>query len=177
MGEILEKKSLLKSDRLEVISAKAKLDNGNLVNFTYGKFPMTVSIVPVDESNNVFLCKEWRVAWEDYVTQIPAGICETKDEENNPSLRAHKELEEEIGMKAKKLEKLATFIVSANSKGLHHLFLATGLTKTERKLEDDEVIELIKMPINKAYEMLLKNNLIPGYTLLGLKLAKEKLKI
>ena len=177
MGKILEKKALLKFNRLEVISAKAKLDNGNLIHFTYSKFPVTVSIVPVDESNNVYLCKEWRVAWENYIVQIPAGICETKEEERGPSVRAHKELEEEIGMKAKKLEKLATFVVSANSNGLHHLFLATELTETKRHLEDDEIIELIKMPINKAYQMLLKSELTPGYTLLGLKLAKEKLKI
>ena len=177
MGEILEKKTLLKSHRLEVISTKAKLDNGNLVNFKYSKFPVTVSIVPVDENNNVYLCKEWRIAWENYIVQIPAGICENKKEENNPSIRAHKELEEEVGMKARCMEKLATFVVSANSNGLHHLFLATQLIKTKRNLEDDEVIELIKMSINKAYQMLIKSELTPGYTLLGLKLAKEKLKI
>lgn len=177
MGEILEKKSLLKSDRLEVISAKAKFDNGNLVNFTYTKFPMTVSIVPVDENNNVYLCKEWRVAWEKYIIQLPAGVCENKEEEKNPSIRANKELIEEIGMKAERLEKLVTSGISANSNGIHHIFLATNLSKAESKPEENEIIEVIKMPINKAYEMFLSGELTTAYTILGLKLAKEKLNI
>lgn len=177
MGEILEKKSLLKSDRLEVISAKARLDNDNLVNFIYTKFPMTVSVVPVDENKNTYLCKEWRVAWERHIIQIPAGVCENKEEENNPRIRAEKELTEEIGMTTKRLDKLATTAVSANSNGVHHIFLATGLSKVKRKLEENEIIEVIKMPINKAYEMFLNGELTTAYTILGIKLAKEKLNI
>ncbi|MBI4010054.1 MAG: NUDIX hydrolase [Candidatus Aenigmarchaeota archaeon] len=177
MGEILEKKSILKTGRLEVISAKAKLDNGNLVNFSYAKFPMTVSIVPVDKNNNVYLTKEWRLAWERHIIQIPAGVCENKEEENNPEIRAAKELVEEVGMKAKTLEKLATTAVSANSNGIHHIFLAIELDKTEKKPEENEIIEVIKMPINKAFKMFLDGELTTAYTLLGLKLAKEKLNI
>ena len=177
MGQILEKKTLLKSGRLEVISAKAKLDNDNLVNFTYTKFPMTVSIVPVDENNNVYLCKEWRVAWNRHIIQLPAGVCENKKEEIDPSTRAHKELVEEVGLKAKKLEKLATSGISANSNGIHHIFLATKLIKTERHLDENEIIEVIEMPVNEAYEMFLMGELTTGYTILGLSLAKEKLKI
>ncbi len=177
MGKILEKKFLLKSDRLELISAKAKLDNNNLVNFTYTKFPMTVSVVPADENNNTYLCKEWRVAWERHIIQIPAGVCENKEEENNPRIRAEKELIEEIGMKAENFEKLATTAVSANSNGIHHIFLATNLSKAESKPDDNEIIEVIKMPINKAYEMFLNGELTTAYTILGLKLAKEKLNI
>ena len=177
MGEILEKKSLLKSDRLEVISAKAKLDNNNLVNFSYAKFPMTVSVVPIDDNNNTYLCKEWRVAWERHIIQIPAGVCENKEEENNPRIRAEKELVEETGMKTEYFEKLATTAVSANSNGIHHIFLATNLSKAESKPDDNEIIEVIKMPINKAYQMFLDGELTTAYTILGLKLAKEKLNI
>ena len=177
MAKILEKKSLLKSDRLEVISAKAKLDNGNLVNFTYTKFPDVVSVVPVDKNNNVYLCKEWRVAWGKHIVQLPAGTCDSKKEEVNPSIRAHKELKEEVGLKAKRLEKLVTFGISANSRGLHHSFLATGLTKVKRTPEENEIIEVIRMPIKKAYEMFLKGELTTSYTIAGIALAKEKLEI
>lgn len=177
MGKILEKKTLLKTGRLEVISAKAELDNKNLVNFSYTKFPVTVSIVPVDESNNVYLSKEWRLAWERHIIQLPAGVCENKKEEMEPPIRAHKELAEEVGLKTKKLEKLASTCVSANSNGIHHIFLATELSKTKRHLDENEIIEVIKMPINEAYNMFLKGELTTGYTILGLSLAKEKLNI
>lgn len=177
MVKILEKKSLLKTGRLEVISAKAELANGNLVDFSYTKFPVTVSIVPIDGQSNVYLVREWRVAWERHLIQLPAGICESKEEEGNPSDRAHKELAEEAGLKAGKLEKLVSVGISANSNGIHHIFLATGLEKTERNLDENEIIEVIKMPINKALKMFLDGELTTGYTVLGLSLAKEKLKL
>jgi len=177
MGKILEKKSLMKADRIELISAKAELDNGKIASYIHAKFPMTVSVVPVDENNNTYLCKEWRVAWETHIIQIPAGVCENKEEENNPRIRAEKELIEETGMKAGNFEKLATTAVSANSNGIHHIFLATNLSKSESKPDDNEIIEVMKMPINKAYEMFINGELTTAYTILGLKLAKEKLNI
>ena len=175
--EILEKKSLLKSGRIEVISAKAKLANGNLVEYSYTKFPVTVSIVPVDKEGNVYLVREWRIAWERQILQLPAGVCEDGKEEENPSIRARKELEEETGVSAGKLEKLVSAGVSANSNGMHHIFLATDLKETGRNLDENEIIEVVKMPIGKALKMFIDGELTTAYTILGLSLAKEKLKL
>ena len=174
MGQILEKKTLLKTGRIEVISAKARLANDNLVEYSYTKFPVTVSIVPVDGKGNVYLVREWRVAWDRQILQLPAGVCE---EGENTSIRARKELEEEAGLSAGKLEKLVSAGVSANSNGMHHIFLATDLKETGRNLDENEIIEVVKMPIDKALKMFIDGELTTAYTILGLSLAKEKLKL
>lgn len=134
-----------------------------------------VSVVPVD-GKNVYLVKEYRVPLGRYITQIPAGGCYAKNERGRRA-QARNELREEVGKDAGKIEKLATVISSGRSTTLFHVYLATGLFDSPKKADDGENVEVIKMPIRKAYKRFLSGELTPSYSLLGLGLAMRRLRI
>jgi ADP-ribose pyrophosphatase len=129
-------------------------------------------IVPVFPDKTVALVKQYRHAAEKYLLEIPAGSLE-KDE--NPEIGARRELEEEIGVVAGRLEKLAEFYVSPGFlTEKMFVFLATDLTTTAQKLEADELIEIEKFTFEKAFEMIKNNEIEDAKTIVGLILAGAK---
>jgi ADP-ribose pyrophosphatase len=129
-------------------------------------------IVPVLADKTVALVKQYRHAAGKYLLEIPAGSLE-KDE--NPETGARRELEEEVGVTAGKLELLAEFYVSPGflSEKMF-VFLATDLTETKQNLEDDELIEIKKYTFDQAFEMIRRNEIEDAKTIVGLMLAGGK---
>jgi len=129
-------------------------------------------IVPVFADKTVALVKQYRHAAEKYLWEIPAGSLE-KDE--NPEQGAARELEEEIGVTAKTIEKLSEFYVSPGflSEKMF-VFLATDLTETVQNLEADELIEIGRFSFEQAFEMIRKNEIEDAKTMVGVILAGAK---
>ena len=104
--------------------------------------------------------------------EIPAGSLENGE---NPETGARRELEEEVGVTAGKLELLSEFYVSPGfvSEKMF-VFLATDLTETAQNLEDDELIEIKKYTFNQAFDMIRQNKIEDAKTIVGLMLAGAK---
>ena len=130
-------------------------------------------IVPVFTDRSVALVKQYRHAAEKYLWEIPAGSLEKNE---NPKAGAARELEEEIGVTAGKMELLAEFYVSPGflSEKMF-VFLATDLTETAQNLEADELIEIEKFTFERAFEMIRRNEIEDAKTIVGLMLAGAKL--
>lgn len=129
-------------------------------------------IVPVFGDKRVALVKQYRHAAQKYLLEIPAGTLE-KDE--NPETGARRELEEEIGVTAEKIEKLTEFYVSPGFlTEKMHIFLATDLTKTQQNLEEDEIIEIEKITFEQAFERIENGEIEDAKTIVGLILAGMK---
>lgn len=126
-------------------------------------------IVPVFADKTVALVKQYRHAAGKYLWEIPAGSLE-KDE--NPEEGARRELEEEVGATAGKIELLSEFYVSPGflSEKMF-VFLATELTETAQNLEADELIEIEKFTFERAFEMIRRNEIEDAKTIVGLILA------
>lgn len=173
--KILSEKVLYKSNLSEVISAKVKLPNGKIVEWDYFGNSDVVAILPVDDQGNVFLVKEWRPAFRKDITQIPAGHCPYKTEAGRVK-QAHNELREETGMDAKKLKKLVSYAPSARMNYKVYLYLAQDLFSSYKDPDDDELIDVVKMPFKKAYKMYVSDNkLTTSSTITALVLAKDSL--
>ncbi len=132
-------------------------------------------IVPVTRDNEVILVKQYRHATEKYLLELPAGSVEIDE---TPEQCAFREVEEEIGMKAEQLEKLTEFYVSPgflNEK--MHVFLATELTKSEQNLDEDEIISIEKIPLEKAFQKIAANEIEDAKTMIGLIFAGKRLDI
>ena len=129
-------------------------------------------IVPVFPDQTVALVKQYRHAAGKYLWEIPAGSLE-KDE--NPETGARRELEEEVGATAGKLELLTEFYVSPGflSEKMF-VFLATELIETEQNLEADELIELERFTFERAFEMIRAGEIEDAKTIVGLILAGAK---
>ena len=110
------------------------------------------AMLAFDEDNKVILVKQNRFPHGD-VLEIPAGTLEKREE---PIRCAFRELEEETGYTAKKMTPLITYYPSIGYNAeIIHCFLASGLKKTsDLKLDDDEILSVVKMNLKKVISMI-----------------------
>lgn len=125
-----------------------------------------VAIVAITEDNNLIMIQEPRTAVERVVLDIPAGKIEVDEDPEDAAIR---ELEEETGYRAKYMKKLRDVYPSVGySNEKLTICLAKDLEKTKTHLDFDEDIEVIKIPIKEAKEMLDNNKLKTLSSVLGL---------
>ena len=110
------------------------------------------AMLAFDEENKIILVKQHRFP-HGYVLEIPAGTLEKREE---PIKCAFRELEEETGYSAKKMTHLITYYPSIGYNAeIIHCFLASGLKKTsDLKLDDDEILSVVKMDLKKVLSMI-----------------------
>jgi ADP-ribose pyrophosphatase len=126
-------------------------------------------IVPVFSDETVALVRQYRYAAEKFLLEIPAG---TLNKDEDPKIGAIRELEEEIGVKAAKVEKLTEFYVSPGFlTEKMHLYLATDLTETEQSLEVDEILSIERYSFPKAFELIRNGEIEDAKTMVGLIMA------
>jgi ADP-ribose pyrophosphatase len=130
-------------------------------------------IVPLFEDGSVALVRQYRHAAGEFLLEIPAG---TLDAGEDPAVGAARELEEEIGVTAAKIEKLCDFYVSPGFlTEKMNLFLATGLTATAQNLDADEFLSVARIQFTEALEMVNRNEIKDAKTIIGLILTSQKL--
>lgn len=126
-------------------------------------------VVPVLDKNTVILVKQYRHAAKKYLLELPAGTIESDETPENCAMR---EIEEETGMKAGKLEKLIEFYVSPGFlTEKMHVFMATDLTESVQNLDEDENVTIEKMTFEKAFDKIRKNEFEDAKTIIGLLMA------
>lgn len=177
--KIISKKIEYKCNWLTVESFRLKLPTGKFVKWEVPKMADFVDIVPIDQKGNVYLVKEWRIAWKRDFYQIPAGSI--KGNSNNEKVilnEARRELYEETGLVAKKWEKILTAPLSSRWKVKGNIYLVRDLTKKRQEPDNDEIIKVVKMPFAKAFKLLFSGKVLTSaYTLLAMALVKEKLRL
>ena len=137
------------------------------------RHPGSAVIVPVFADGTVALVKQYRHPAVRYLLEIPAG---TLDEGEKPEVGAARELEEELGVVAGKMEKLSEFFVSPGfCEEKMWVYLATELTETSQRLDEDEVIEVVRMTLTESLEMISDGEIEDAKTIIGLMLAAPRI--
>ena len=131
-------------------------------------------ILPLFDDGTVALVRQYRHPAGEELLELPAGALEENEDPERGSLR---ELEEEIGVVAGKLELLAQFYVSPGflSEKMF-LYLATGLTETQQNLDEDEFVEIVRLPLSVAAEMARRNEIKDAKTIIGLIFAEASVR-
>jgi ADP-ribose pyrophosphatase len=129
-------------------------------------------IVPVFDDSTVALVRQYRHPAVKYLLEVPAG---TLAKGERPELGAARELKEELGLVAARLEKLSEFFVSPGfCEEKMWVYLATELSEGEQALEDDEIIDVVRLPIADALEMITSGEIEDAKTIIGLMLAAPR---
>jgi ADP-ribose pyrophosphatase len=129
-------------------------------------------IVPVSNENEIILVRQYRHAAKKFLLEIPAGSVEIGE---TPEICAFREIEEEIGMKAGKMEKLTEFYVSPGFLTERmYVYLATDLTETKQNLDEDEIISIVKLSFEDAFEKIRNNEIEDAKTTIGLIFAGKR---
>ena len=133
----------------------------------------SVVILAVDESANpsdpdVIMEWQYRHAAGQFLTELPAGRVEPGEA---PLAAAKRELIEETGYRAKRWTLLTKYFASPGFLGeWMQIYLARDIREGEAKPELDEQIEVRRIPLSKALEMMAANKIHDGKTLIGLSL-------
>jgi ADP-ribose pyrophosphatase len=138
--------------------------------------PGAVSIVPVDDDRGVLMVRQYRAAIDADLLEIPAGKRDVEGEP--PEETARRELEEEVGMRAGRLQKLAEFY---NSPGFSDerswVFLALDLEASEVSAHSPEEQEMTveRVPLDEVPMLIKSGRLVDAKSIIGLCLARDAL--
>jgi len=110
--------------------------------------PGAVAIVAVDAEDNVVLVRQLREPARKELLELPAG---TLDEGEEPLVSARRELAEETGLTGGDWRHAVSFWTTPGfCRELMHLYFAEGVEEGERQPEDDESIELVRVPVTEV---------------------------
>jgi ADP-ribose pyrophosphatase len=129
-------------------------------------------ILPVFDDGTVALVRQYRHPAVRYLLEAPAG---TLDERERPEEGAARELQEELGLIAGRLEKLSEFFVSPGfCEEKMWVFLATELTDGKANPDEDEVLDVVRLAIDEALEMISSSEIQDAKTIIALMLAAPR---
>jgi ADP-ribose pyrophosphatase len=121
---------------------------------------------PAGEDPQVLLIRQYRYAADGYVYEIPAGRLDAGED---PADCARRELQEETGCSAERVEKLTTIYTTPGFTDERiHLFMATGITRGEHEREKDEFLEVETMPLSRALELVRDGEITDAKTVITL---------
>lgn len=131
------------------------------------------AVVPIDNDGNVILVEQYRHPVKDMVLEIPAGMLEEGEDPKECALR---ELEEETAIVANEIIHMTTMYPTVGfcTEKLH-IYLAKNLSQGTFNLDDDEFIEVKKMPLDDAINMIYEGKIVDAKTIIGLLACKKYL--
>ncbi len=136
------------------------------------RHPGSVAILPMVDDGHVCLIRNFRAAVDKTLFELPAGTRDQPGEE--PIATAHRELIEETGYRAEKMEPLHAFFLSPGVLDERmFLFVATQLTAGKPAREPGEQIENSLVPWNEALRMVVDGDIEDAKTILGLLLYDQ----
>lgn len=133
----------------------------------------SVVVLAVDESKNphdpeVILERQYRHAAGQFLLELPAGRVEPGE---STLAAAKREMIEETGYRAKKWSLLTKYFASPGFLGeWMQIYLAQDIRAGEAQPEEDEKIEIVRMPLSEALRLATANKIHDGKTLIGLML-------
>lgn len=146
---------------LRVREDTVRLPNGKTAEREVAEHPGGVGILALD-GGDVLLVRQYRYAFSRVLTEIPAGKREPGEE---PFVTAQRELREEIGATAGKWTELGALIASPGCYGeVLYLYMAQELTFGDTHPDEDEFLDVVRMPFDRAVELCMTGELTDAKT-------------
>lgn len=134
-----------------------------------------VAVVPLLDNRDVVLIRQFRIGANAILHEIPAGLLEVGEP---PETCATRELQEEIGYRPVELESLGGFYVAPGYTTEYiHLYLATQLVESHLWGDDDEFLEIVRIPFADALRMIETGDIVDGKTITGLLRTARRLNL
>ena len=163
---MLESKEIFAGRVIRVTYDTVRLENGNTSTREVVHHHGGACILPVDEAGNVYLVRQFRYAIGEEIWELPAGKLEAGED---PFEAAKRELGEECGLTADHFENLGVVYptVGYDSERIY-IWAATGLHPAAQHLDEDEFLDVVKMPLEKALALVLDGTIRDSKTQVGL---------
>lgn len=131
----------------------AELENGTSAQRDVLHHHGGVCVIPIDDDNEVYLVRQFRYPFGEVTLEVPAGKLEKGEDHAECGRR---ELLEETGLTCREYTYLGEiYPLPAYSTERIHTYLARGLEFSEQDLDDDEFLDVVKIPLDDAVEMVM----------------------
>lgn len=145
------------------------LPNGRCTELEIVHHPGAAAVVPLTAADSVLLVRQYRHAAGSYILEVPAGKLDAGED---PEVCAARELEEEAGVRAGKLQSLGSILTTPGfTDEVIHLYLATELTGGLQALEYDEDLSVEEMPFETALRLCRQGGIRDAKSVCALMLA------
>jgi len=172
--ELLHSETLLKGRAFLIRCDTLKTPDGHETKLDIIEHGGSVIIVPVDKDGNLLFVRQYRHAAGMDLLELPAGTLE-KDED--PAVCAAREIREETGFAADRIEKIGDFYLAPGySTEFMHVYLARDLRYDPLEADADEFLSVEKLPFAEAIQMAERGEMPDAKSLAALLLAKSHLK-
>ena len=171
MEKEISRKRVFNGIILNIDHAVNELPNGKPAKREIAVHVGASAVLPVDAEGNVYLVRQFRAPINQVLLEIPAGKLDSVDEDR--LLAAKRELKEETGFEAASWMHLCdTFTTPGFSSERISLYLARELSAGECRPDEDEFLNVVKMPFEEAYAMVLRGEIRDAKTQAVLCMAK-----
>lgn len=168
----LAKRTVFGGRVITVNVERVELPNGVTTDLEIIRHPGGAAAVAINAAGEVCLLRQYRHALGGWLWELPAGKLDAAEE---PLFTAQRELAEEAGLAAAHWTSLGEYVSSPGVfTEVVHLFLATGLEKTQAQPEAAEVFETQWFAFDRALALALAGEINDGKTVVGLARAASK---
>ena len=128
-----------------------------------------LGIIPIDENGNIYLVGQFRYTLNEYSWELPEGGGPMDEDVLDAAKR---ELREETGLLASNWTRLARIHTSNSATDEEgFLFLAEGLSQTEAEPEETEELQVKKVPLLEAVDMVMRSEITDAISIAGILMA------
>jgi 8-oxo-dGTP pyrophosphatase MutT (NUDIX family) len=146
--ELIRSEILLQGRNFKVRRDTLKTPDGGETRLEIVEHGGSVVLVPVDNEGNILFVRQYRHATGKDILELPAG---TREEKEPYEKCAAREIREETGMEAGRLLKVGEFYLAPGySSEFMAVFLATDLKHNPLKADDDEFLQVEKIPVQEV---------------------------
>jgi len=171
--ELLHSETLLQGRAFKIRRDSLKTPDGHETKFDIIEHGGSVIIIPVDSQGNLLFVRQYRHAAGIDLLELPAG---TRDGNEPHEDCAAREIREETGMEAGSLQKVGEFFLAPGySTEFMAVFIATDLKHNPLEADDDEFLEVEKVPVGEAFRRAERGEIPDAKSLAALLLAKPYL--
>ena len=171
--ELIKSEALFQGRAFKIRRDTMKTPDGRETKFDIVEHNGSVVILPIDDQGNLLFVRQYRHAASMDLLELPAG---TREADEAYEVCAAREIREETGMEAGRLEKIGDFYLAPGySTEFMAVFLATDLSHNPLRPDDDEFLQVEKIPLKQALQMAERGEVPDAKSLAALFLARSYL--
>lgn len=175
---MVEHKTIYEGQVVTVELDTVELINGKKATRDVVRHCGGVAVLPLSEDNMVTLVDQFRYPMGCVIRELPAGKLDGALKTEGHLAGAKRELEEETGLVAESYIYLGHILASPGfCDEVLHMYLARGLTQSEAKPDEDEFLNVVKIPFDTLVEQVMSGEIIDGKTVAAILKTKVYLEL
>lgn len=173
--QLLDSQKIFTGAVFEVARDRLREDSGQEIIRDVVQHPGGAGGVPIFTDGRIALVRQYRHPARRELLEIPAGKIDAGE---SPAICAAREIEEELGVRVGRIEKLAEFYSTPGfCEEKLFVYLATELEPAQQKLDHDETVEIVYLSLAEAWQLVEQGEIEDAKTIIALMLTRQKLAV